>query len=148
MKTFAELAFTPAVQTLQERHGSRAAYARMQARAQPGEGLGSREVEHLSGVDSFYIATVSETGWPYVQHRGGPPGFLRVLNPFQLTFVDYPGNRQMLSIGNLAANDRVALFLMDYPQRFRLKILGHARVLDSREEPRLGTPLDDSDAPP
>ncbi len=100
MKTLAELAFTPAVQTLQERHGSRAAYARMQARAQPGEGLGSREVEHLSGVDSFYIATVSETGWPYIQHRGGPRGFLKVLSPTQLAFADFSGNRQFVSVGH------------------------------------------------
>ena len=82
--------------------------------------------------DSFYIATVSESGWPYIQHRGGPPGFLQVLDPQTLAFADYGGNRQMLSTGNLATNDRVTLFLMDYPRRERLKILGHARVLDAR----------------
>jgi predicted pyridoxine 5'-phosphate oxidase superfamily flavin-nucleotide-binding protein len=79
------------------------------------------------------MATVSETGWPYVQHRGGKPGFLRVVSPNQLAFADYKGNRQMLSAGNLSGNDRVCLFLMDYPQRTRLKILGHARVTDARE---------------
>jgi len=80
---------------------------------------------------------VSETGWPYVQHRGGPPGFLRVINPTALAFADYKGNRQLLSTGNLAVNDRVTLFLMDYPNRTRLKILGHARVEDAQGHPEL-----------
>ena len=83
------------------------------------------------------MATVSETGWPYVQHRGGKPGFLRVTSPSTLAFADYKGNRQLLSTGNLAVNDRVTLFLMDYPQRTRLKILGHARVEDARQHPEL-----------
>jgi len=87
------------------------------------------------------MATVTETGWPYLQHKGGPPGFLRVLSPTQLGFADYSGNRQLLSTGNLAVNDRVALFLMDYPQRSRLKILGHARVTDARDQPQLVTQL-------
>ena len=83
------------------------------------------------------MATITESGWPYVQHRGGQPGFLRVVSPTQLAFADYKGNRQLLSTGNLATNDRVALFLMDYPQRTRLKILGHARVEDARQHPEL-----------
>jgi predicted pyridoxine 5'-phosphate oxidase superfamily flavin-nucleotide-binding protein len=83
------------------------------------------------------MATVTETGWPYMQHRGGAPGFLRVVSPTQLAFADYKGNRQMLSTGNIAANDRVCLFLMDYPQRTRLKILGHARIEDARQHPEL-----------
>jgi len=87
--------------------------------------------------DSFYMATVTENGWPYVQHRGGPPGFLQVLHPGQIGFADFRGNRQMLSTGNLAADDRVSLILMDYPRRERLKILGHARVVDAREHPEL-----------
>ena len=82
-------------------------------------------------------ATITESGWPYIQHRGGPQGFLRVISPTQLAFADYKGNRQMLSTGNLAANDRVALFLMDYPRRERLKILGHARVEDARQHAEL-----------
>jgi len=86
-----------------------------------------------SGGDSFYIASVSSTGWPFVQHRGGPPGFLRVLSAGELAFADSHGNRQMLTIGNTARNDRVCLFLMHYPRRERLKILGHATVLDARE---------------
>lgn len=91
------------------------------------------EIEFIGSRDSFYLATVSESGWPYLQHRGGTPGFLRVLGPTRVGFADYRGNRQMISTGNLATNDRVALFLMDYARRERLKILGHARVLDARE---------------
>ncbi len=95
------------------------------------------EIEFIAARDSFYMATVTESGWPYIQHRGGAPGFLRVLGPGQIGFADYRGNRQMISTGSLAANDRVALFLMDYARRERLKILGHARVLDARENTEL-----------
>ena len=87
--------------------------------------------------DSFYLATVSESGWPYIQHRGGAAGFLHVVGPRTLAFADYKGNRQLLSTGNLAKCDRVALFLMDYPGRTRLKILGHARVENARTHPEL-----------
>jgi predicted pyridoxine 5'-phosphate oxidase superfamily flavin-nucleotide-binding protein len=99
------------------------------------------EIAFIQARDSFYLATVNESGWPYIQHRGGRAGFLRILNPQTLAFADYRGNRQMLSTGNLAANDRVALFLMDYPQRTRLKILGRARVEDVRQHPELGQQL-------
>jgi predicted pyridoxine 5'-phosphate oxidase superfamily flavin-nucleotide-binding protein len=95
------------------------------------------EIRFIQARDSFYLSTVNEAGWPYIQHRGGAPGFLRVLGPTTLAFADYKGNRQLLSTGNLAASDKVALFLMDYPQRTRLKILGHARVEDAREHPDL-----------
>ena len=91
--------------------------------------------------DSFYMATTNSDGWPYIQHRGGPAGFLRVLGPHQLGFADFKGNRQMLTTGNLDGNDRVALFLMDYPNRERLRILGHAKVLDAREHPALADQL-------
>jgi predicted pyridoxine 5'-phosphate oxidase superfamily flavin-nucleotide-binding protein len=87
--------------------------------------------------DSFYMATVTSDGWPYVQHRGGSRGFLKVFGSHSLAFADYKGNRQMISTGNLSASDRVSLFLMDYPRRERLKILGHARVEDAREKPAL-----------
>jgi len=99
--------------------------------------LTDEETEFIQSRDSFYMATVTETGWPYLQHRGGAPGFLRVIGPNRLAFADYKGNRQMLSTGNVAVNDRVTLFLMDYPSRNRLKILGHARVEDAREHPEL-----------
>ncbi len=99
--------------------------------------LTPEEVDFIQARDSFYMATINADGWPYIQHRGGLPGFLRVLDSQQLAFADYRGNRQMLSTGNLATNDRVALFLMDYPQRTRLKILGHARVEDARQHAEL-----------
>src|SRR3954468_8329957 len=103
--------------------------------------LTEEERGFIASRDSFYMATITENGWPYVQHRGGHPGFLRVVTPTQLAFADYKGNRQLLSTGNLAANDRVALFLMDYPRRERLKILGHARVEDARQHPELVSQL-------
>ena len=99
--------------------------------------LGPDESAFIAQRDSFYLASVSETGWPYIQHRGGPAGFLRVVSPRQLAFADYRGNRQMVTTGNVAVDDRVSLFLMDYPRRERLKILGHARVVDAREHPEL-----------
>jgi predicted pyridoxine 5'-phosphate oxidase superfamily flavin-nucleotide-binding protein len=107
--------------------------------------LTPEEIEFISQRDSFYMASVTENGWPYVQHRGGKPGFLRVLNPSQLAFADYKGNRQMLSTGNLAANYRVALFLMDYAERNRLKIMGYARIRDAREYPELVSQLAEKD---
>ena len=127
MRSFAEIAFTPAVQTLQEQDGSRAAYARMQSEANPSEGLGPREAQHLANADSFYMATVSETGWPYVQHRGGPRGFIKLISPTRLAFADFGGNRQFVSAGNVSRDDRVSLIVMDYPNRRRLKLLGRLR---------------------
>lgn len=103
--------------------------------------LGEGEAEFIAARESFYLGTVSETGWPYVQHRGGPKGFLHLLNPSTLVFADYQGNRQLLSTGNLSVDDRVSLFLMDYPNRTRLKILGHARVEDARLHPDLAAQL-------
>ena len=99
--------------------------------------LGQTEAEFIASRDSFYFGSISESGWPYIQHRGGPQGFLRVINETTLTFADYKGNRQLLTTGNVSVNDRVALFLMDYKNRERLKILGHARVEDSRVHPEL-----------
>ena len=99
------------------------------------EKLSESEILFIESRDSMYLSTVSETGWPYVQHRGGAPGFLHVTSPTQLAFADFRGNRQLLSVGNLDANDRLCLFLMDYPKRMRLKILGHGRVEDARENP-------------
>jgi predicted pyridoxine 5'-phosphate oxidase superfamily flavin-nucleotide-binding protein len=108
--------------------------------------LSEDEIGFIQARDSFYLSTVSETGWPYIQHRGGKPGFLHVLSPAQLAFADYKGNRQLLSTGNIAANDRVCLFLMDYPQRTRLKILGHAHVEDARTHPELVAQLAEPEA--
>jgi uncharacterized protein len=107
--------------------------------------LGEAEARFIAERDSFYLGSVSEQGWPYVQHRGGPKGFLKILDPATLAFADYRGNRQLLSTGNLHANDRVALFLMDYKNRTRLKILGHARVEDVREHSAFGERLTQGD---
>ena len=131
---FLELLMTPAVAKAQEHYYGH-------AQSTPGgaerDALTDDEAQFIAARDSFYLSTVSESGWPYVQHRGGKPGFLHVVNPTTLAFADYKGNRQMLSTGNLAGNDRVCLFLMDYPQRTRLKILGHARTADARQHPEL-----------
>ena len=101
------------------------------------EAFTENEEAFIAARDSFYMATVSETGWPYVQHRGGPPGFLKVIDETTLAFADFRGNRQYISVGNLDANDRVALILVDYPRRARLKILAHAERLAVDAEPGL-----------
>jgi hypothetical protein len=109
--------------------GSRRGYARLHGGAPHHDRLGPQEAAFIGARDSFYMATVSEIGWPYIQHRGGPKGFLRVLDETTIGFADFSGNRQYVSIGNIAREDRVSLFLMDYPNRTRLKILGRARVV-------------------
>ena len=131
---FLELLVTPSVAKAQEHYFGHAQHFSGVARRDP---LTDDEMQFIQARDSSYMATVSESCWPYLQHRGGPTGFLHVVNPTTLAFADYRGNRQLLSTGNLAANDRVCLFLMDYPNRTRLKILGHARVEDAREHPEL-----------
>lgn len=126
---FAEIAFTPTVKKFQTAAGSRTSYARMESVPESiGHRLTAVEAEFLAARDSFYMATVSETGWPYVQHRGGPVGFVRVLDEGRIGFADYRGNRQYVSVGNVAGDDRVALFFMDYPNRRRLKLFGRARA--------------------
>jgi uncharacterized protein len=141
---FLDFAFTPAVQAEQARHGSRAAYAAVTAAA-GGDGsadvLSQREVAFIEARDSFYLASVSETGWPYVQHRGGPAGFVRALDGKTLGWADFAGNRQYVSVGNTATDDRVAMFFMDYPRRQRLKVLGHMRVYDAGSRPDLAPQL-------
>ena len=129
---FANLTFTDGVRTTQEHYGSRAPNKRLQENYGPNDQLTVRETDFITQRDTFYLATVSETGWPYVQHRGGPPGFLKVLGPNQLAYADFRGNTQLISVGNVSTNDRCSLILMDYPNRRRLKILGHMRVEDSR----------------
>jgi predicted pyridoxine 5'-phosphate oxidase superfamily flavin-nucleotide-binding protein len=131
---FHELAFTDSVLKAQKRYYGTAQTAHSEAER---DTLTGDETLFIQSRDSFYMATISETGWPYIQHRGGKPGFLRVTGTNTLAFADYKGNRQMLTTGNLAVNDRVCLFLMDYPMRTRLKITGHARVADAREHPEL-----------
>lgn len=134
---FADLAFTPNVKAVQEDNGSRMAYARFEQGEDHHDRLGPHEAAFIASLDSFYLASVSETGWPYIQHRGGPAGFLKVLDEKTLAFADFRGNRQYISVGNLRTDDRVSLFLMDYANRARLKILGRARVVDAADGPIL-----------
>lgn len=129
---YLELLFTPPVQAAQQHYYGRAMALPPQAER---DALTADEIGYIRERDSFYLGSVSPTGWPYIQHRGGAPGFLHVLDPMRLAFADYKGNRQMISTGHFANDSRVSLFLMDYPQRQRLKILGHARVVDARDEP-------------
>jgi predicted pyridoxine 5'-phosphate oxidase superfamily flavin-nucleotide-binding protein len=103
----------------------------LQSNFGPNDQLGTRETDFIAARDTFYLATVSETGWPYVQHRVGPPGFLRVTGPQQLAYADFRGNTQLITVGNVSGNDRCSLILMDYTKRRRLKILGHLRVEDA-----------------
>jgi len=128
---FADVTFTDGVKAAQEHYGSRAHNERLQTKFGPNDQLGPREADFIAQRDTFYLATVSETGWPYVQHRGGPTGFLKVLGPKQLAYADFRGNTQLISIGNVSNNDRCSLILMDYPNRRRLKVLGHMRVEDA-----------------
>lgn len=127
---YREMVSTPAVLEAQQHYFGK---ARVPAAASQDDRLTPEEAMFIATRDSFYMASVAETGWPYLQHRGGPPGFLKVLSPSELAFADFRGNRQMLSTGNVSVNDRVSLFLMDYPNKERLKIMGHAKVLDARE---------------
>lgn len=129
-----DIAFTPAVKAQQERYGSRASYARME------EGVGwnhkvPSELQHfLKQMDSFYLGTTGSQGHPYIQHRGGPKGFLKTLDETTLAFADYSGNRQYITAGNLSENPRAFIFLMDYVNRRRIKIWGTARVEEEDQE--------------
>ena len=134
---FTKIAFTPSVKAAQSLHGSRAAYARLEWSEDAGHELTPQEVEYIQERDGFYQATVSETGWPYVQFRGGPAGFLKVLDTKTLGYADFRGNRQYLSVGNINADGRMALILMDYANRRRLKIWGRAKVVHANEDPDL-----------
>ncbi|MEI7833749.1 MAG: pyridoxamine 5'-phosphate oxidase family protein [bacterium] len=134
---FAEIAFTSSVKAAQFRYGSREANSRFELAGNPGFGMTEQEIEFISERDSFYQATVSETGWPYVQHRGGLKGFLKVLDEHTIGFADFRGNRQYLSVGNLNANDRISMILMDYPNRQRLKIWGRVRIVHENEDSEL-----------
>ncbi len=128
-RRFQELAFTPLVKDHQEEHGSRRQYDRMEKSSPQGEDtLGPAEQDFIHRRDSFYMASVSETGWPYVQHGGGPKGFVRIINPRLIGFADLRGNKQYVSLGNFDHDPRVALFFMDYPNQTRLKILGRVEV--------------------
>jgi predicted pyridoxine 5'-phosphate oxidase superfamily flavin-nucleotide-binding protein len=129
-----DIAFTQAVKAVQERRGSRVAYARLEQNGGWDSKIDSVLAKFIAGIRSFYLATASKDGRPYVQHRGGPPGVLRVIDDTTLAFADFAGNRQYISTGNLAENPRAMLFLMDYQHRKRVKIWGEARVVEDDPE--------------
>lgn len=131
--SFGALAFTPLVKKLQQLYGSRAQYERMEKSAPSQDRLTAFEIEFLAQRDSFYLSTTGATGWPYVQHRGGPSGFLKVIDDSTLAFADFRGNKQYISTGNLMSDDRLALILVDYTRKARLKILGHVQILEGAQ---------------
>ena len=134
--------FNDAVKALQERHGSRAAYLKMDAGADgTPDTLTAKELGYIALRDSFYMASVNADGWPYMQHRGGPAGFLRHIEGNRIGFADYRGNKQYITTANLAGNDRVSLFLMDYPNKDRLKLVGHAHSIELADDPTFVTSL-------
>lgn len=135
-RRFAELAFTPLVKEQQQQHGSRHLYERVEQSSDPGDRLGAQEQAFIREQDGFYLASVTETGWPYIQYRGGSKGFLRLLDDRTLGFADLRGNKQYISVGNLQHDNRVALFLMNYPAQSRLKILGRAELHEGDAEAR------------
>ncbi len=138
-KEFYEKMFTDSVKAAQEHYGTRAAYERIEANAKKHEfgGLGDLEKDFIGARDGFYLATINEDGWPYVQFRGGPTGFLKVLDDKTLGYADFKGNLQYISVGNLSANNKAALFLMDYPHRRRLIVLATTEVKDATEAPEM-----------
>lgn len=138
---YARTMFSEPAKKLQEAAGSRKQYERMVNSGYFEDGMSEFEKEFVEARDSFYMATVAPDGWPYIQHRGGPAGFLHVVDDRTLAFADYSGNKQFISAGNLSVNDRVSLFLMDYPHQARLKIIGHARTLAPGEDLELEAQL-------
>ncbi|MFB9250776.1 pyridoxamine 5'-phosphate oxidase family protein [Sphaerisporangium melleum] len=140
---YLEALTTPSVEAAQKEYGSYPSMRRMLEGLHTDGVLGEQEIAYIGERDGFYLGTVGESGWPYVQFRGGPPGFLKVLGTEDgaslLGWADFRGNRQYVSVGNLKASEKVSLFLMDYARQLRLKILGEARTIDARSEE--ATPL-------
>jgi len=140
-KNFAEIAFTDAVKKLQEKHGSRSSYDRME-KFSVVDGLTEGEMSFIQNRDSFYLASIGVKEFPYIQHRGGPKGFLKVLDSKRLGFIDFTGNKQYVSVGNMATNNNVSLIMIDYPTRTRLKIFAKAEVVALKDNPKLYDLLD------
>lgn len=136
-RAFADISFTPSVKAAQTRYGSRENNLGFELAEDPRNALQDHDIAFIEARDSFYQASVGENGWPYVQHRGGPAGFLRVLDARTIGYADFRGNRQYLSVGNLNANERISLILMDYANRRRLKIWGRARIVHEADAPEL-----------
>ena len=142
-KNFAEIAFTESVKLQQQKYGSRRSYARMEQMARGNE-ITENEAEFIAQRDGFYLSTVGESGYPYVQFRGGPKGFLKVLDAKTLAYADFRGNMQYISVGNLIRNDKAALILMDYANRQRLKIYARIEVVEAKDAPELIAQLQDT----
>lgn len=131
-KNFASIAFTDAVKAIQEKNGSRASYARMEQHTYV-DGLTENEIDFISQRDSFYMATIGDNGYPYIQHRGGPKGFVKVLDTKRIAFIDFRGNMQYISIGNMATNNNVAIIMVDYPAKARLKLYAKAEIVELKD---------------
>lgn len=140
-KNFAPIAFTEAVKALQEKNGSRASYARM-VKMSHVDGLTESEMEFISQRDSFYMATIGDNGFPYIQHRGGPKGFVKVLDAKRIGFIDFRGNMQYISVGNIATHNKVSMIMVDYPARARLKIYAKAEIAELKNNPAIFDLLD------
>ncbi|MCH8934071.1 MAG: pyridoxamine 5'-phosphate oxidase family protein [Nitrospinae bacterium] len=138
---FTELAFTESVKALQEKYGTRTAYSRMERGGKFRNQLTWQEKKHIADRDGFYLSSVGENGWPYMQFRGGPKGFLKAIDDHTLAFADFRGNGQYISTGNFNDNNKTMLFLMDYPNKRRLKIWAEAEVLDAADHPELAQQL-------
>ena len=134
---YLDLVTTDNVKFYQTRFGSRAAYAKQTSGPVVHAELGPEESEFIASQDAFFLGSAGENGWPYVQHRGGPTGFVKVLDSQTVGFPEFPGNRQYISYGNIKGIDRVSLFFIDFPLQARLKLLGHARLVEKSDEPEL-----------
>jgi uncharacterized protein len=144
-RQFGTIAFTPAVKAMQEKMGSRENYERFVATGADNNSIDPDLAEFIASMDGFYLGTVTANGYPYIQFRGGKPGFLKVLNDRTLGFADFRGNVQYISVGNLSENDRAFLFLMDYRHRRRLKIIGRAQIVEN--DPQILDRVRDPDYP-
>lgn len=136
MQSFADILFTTDVQAEQERFGVRERFQKVYQNRFKGD-LDERARNFIETRTSFYLATISQSEWPYIQHRGGPSGFLKVLDGKTLGYADYHGNQQFISMGNLKSNDRVSMILMDYPTQSRLKLVGQMTMVDASADPAL-----------
>ena len=135
-KNFAEIAFTLAVKEIQNRLGSRESYARMEKNTFL-DGLTLNEINFIANQDSFYMASIGENGFPYIQHRGGPKGFLKILDAKRLGFIDFKGNMQYISVGNIGGQEKVSIIMVDYPSKTRLKLYATAEIIELKEDPEL-----------
>lgn len=140
-QNFHQIAFTDAVKALQTEHGSRSSYERME-KFNVVDGLSENEMGFIANRDSFYLASFGANHFPYIQHRGGPKGFLKVLDKHRIGFIDFSGNKQYITVGNLATNNNVALIMVDYPSQSRLKIYAKAEIVELKDNPELLASLD------